>query len=99
MKKLCSFLFVGIITYAVLITNPVFSLADDEDFIPLRPEDLFDDVYVPGFNIRNYDIHPDGTRFLMIKEIKEQEQAPITELIVVENWSEELKRRASTGNN
>jgi hypothetical protein len=37
------------------------------------------------------DITPDGERFLVIKaELGE----PITELVVVENWFEELKRKA-----
>jgi hypothetical protein len=63
-------------------------------FIPERAEPLFEDVYVSESH-RNYDIHPDGKRFLMIK--RSQEDAPKTELIVVENWSEELKRRVPTG--
>jgi serine/threonine-protein kinase len=66
-------------------------------FIVGRPKDLFDDVYVPHLEIRNYDIHPDGKRFLMIKEVEGQEQAPITELHVVENWFEELKHRVPIG--
>ncbi|UCG59467.1 MAG: serine/threonine-protein kinase [Phycisphaerales bacterium] len=55
---------------------------------------LFKDVYVHASG-RGYDIHPDGKRFLMVK--KSQEDAPVTELIVVENWFEELKRRVPTG--
>jgi len=58
-----------------------------------RAQSLFKDVYVPRPTSRNYDIHPDGKRFLMIKEVEGQEQGPITELIVVENWFEKLKRR------
>jgi Tol biopolymer transport system component len=42
---------------------------------------------------RNYDISPDGQRFLMIK--REQDVMP-TELIVVLNWFEELKRLVPT---
>ncbi len=56
---------------------------------------LFDDVYVTGDNCGSYAIHPDGKRFLMMKET--EEEAPLTELIVVENWFEELKRRVPTG--
>ena len=62
-----------------------------------RAQSLFKDVFVPRPTSRNYDIHPDGKRFLMIKEAEGQEQAPIIELIVVENWFEELKRLAPTG--
>ncbi|MHC4536694.1 MAG: hypothetical protein ACYS6K_22325, partial [Planctomycetota bacterium] len=48
-----------------------------------------------------YDISPDGKRFLMIKEetrAQEDDEAveipPMTELIVVDNWFEVLKRLA-----
>jgi hypothetical protein len=37
------------------------------------------------------DITPDGKRFLVIKTVLGE---PITELVVVENWFEELKRKA-----
>ncbi|MHC4070830.1 MAG: protein kinase domain-containing protein [Planctomycetota bacterium] len=62
-----------------------------------RVQRLFKDVYVPRSSSRNYDIHPDGKRFLMIKKVEEEEEVPVTELIVVENWFEELKRLAPTG--
>jgi len=55
-----------------------------------RAQTLFEDVYVTDSNCRTYDIHPDGNRFLMMKEV--EEDVPRTELIVVENWFEELKR-------
>ena len=43
-----------------------------------------------GFG-RTFDIAPDGTRFLMIKEDGGTEAAP-QNLVVVQNWFEELKR-------
>ncbi len=54
-------------------------------------------LYVPRPSSQNYDTHPDGKSFLMIKEIEDQEQAPIAELFVVENWVQELKRLVPTG--
>jgi serine/threonine-protein kinase len=62
-----------------------------------RARPLFEDVYVPRGTSRNYDIHPDGKQFLMIKTVEEEEEVPVTELLVVENWFEELKRLAPTG--
>jgi serine/threonine-protein kinase len=62
-----------------------------------RAQALFEDVYVTDNNCRTYDIHPDGKRFLMMKRI--EEDIPLTELIVVENWFEELRRRVPTGKN
>jgi Tol biopolymer transport system component len=71
------------------------SVQTEGGFTPGQPQHLFDDVYVSlGVN-RNYDIHPGGKRFLMIKKVGEE--VPITELMVVENWFEELKRRVPTG--
>jgi Tol biopolymer transport system component len=60
-----------------------------------RTQRLFEDRYVTHPDTRNYDIHPDGKRFLMIKKV--EEELPMTELIVVENWFEELKRLVPTG--
>jgi len=43
----------------------------------------------------NYDISPDGQRFVMVKA---GEQAPLTQIQVILNWFEELKRLAPTDN-
>ncbi len=45
--------------------------------------------------VPSYDVSPDGQRFLMLKA-SEQSQA-ITQINVVQNWSEELKRRVPSG--
>ncbi len=44
--------------------------------------------------MHNYDVAPDGRRFVMIKE-SEQESASV-QINVVLNWFEELKRRVPT---
>jgi dipeptidyl aminopeptidase/acylaminoacyl peptidase len=61
------------------------------------PEILFKGQYLEDLTtgLRNYDISSDGQRFVMIKEIEEQSVA--TQLIVVLNWFEELKRLVPTG--
>lgn len=43
---------------------------------------------------RTYDVSPDGQRFLMIKQAVSGEQMSETppRIIVVQNWTEELKR-------
>ena len=48
-------------------------------------------------DIRQYDVSPDGQRFLMIKEGggSDQTAAP-PQLIVVQHWLEELKRLVPT---
>ena len=39
---------------------------------------------------RNYDVSADGQRFLMVKQPANQAAAP--QIVVVQNWFEELKR-------
>ncbi len=60
------------------------------DFSLGNPRVLFQRDYViqaPAYPHPNYDVSPDGQRFLMIKESRPQ-------LNVVLNWFEEVKRRA-----
>jgi eukaryotic-like serine/threonine-protein kinase len=70
-------------------TKPVFAAA--------KPKLLFEGHYETSMYAfePNYDVSPDGQRFLMIKA-SEQESAP-TQLNVVLNWSEELRRLAPAG--
>jgi Tol biopolymer transport system component len=44
------------------------------------------------------DVSPDGTRFLMVK-LEDRIPQPITEMILVQNWFEELKRLVPTRKN
>ena len=41
---------------------------------------------------RNYDVSKDGQRFLTVKQLPEPAATRTRELIVVQNWFEELKR-------
>ena len=57
-----------------------------------NPEVLFDGTAcVLRPNSRYYDVSPDGKRFLMIKVHSVGEDGAVPEIIVVENWFEELK--------
>jgi serine/threonine-protein kinase len=58
------------------------------------PKLLFEERFAPGI-IQPYDVTPDGKRFLIVKSA-EQEQAS-TQINVVLNWFEELKRRVPSG--
>jgi serine/threonine-protein kinase len=70
-------------------TKPTFAAA--------KPKLLFERHYEPSPQsfLANYDVSPDGQRFLMINA-SEQEQAS-TQINVVQNWFEELERRVPTG--
>jgi eukaryotic-like serine/threonine-protein kinase len=71
-----------------IVTQPSFTSG--------KPRMLFEGPYTPAAGTTpNYDVSPDGQRFLMVKA-NEQEAAP-TQINVVLNWFEELKRRVPTG--
>jgi len=59
------------------------------------PEVLFTGRYTSGLPVANYDISPDGQRFLMIKAA-EEEEGQQGQINVVINWFEELKRLVPT---
>jgi len=59
-----------------------------------RPRILFEGLYDNGVLTANYDVTPDGQRFVMIKESAEQQEA--AQINVVLNWFEELKRLVPT---
>jgi eukaryotic-like serine/threonine-protein kinase len=55
---------------------------------------VIDGRYYRGTSsLRQYDVSPDGKRFLMIKSLDDATQPPTpTSIVVVRNWHEELKR-------
>ena len=56
------------------------------------PVALFQGRYFTGTQGRAYDVSPDGRRFLMIKEAGDDRGDARPQIIVVQNWTEELKR-------
>jgi len=68
-------------------------------FIPGKPTRLLNGKYVTGsttrgYDLRAYDVSPDGQRFLMLKEAAgASTSAPLPTMTVVVNWIEELKSR------
>ena len=64
-----------------------------------KPKVLFTERYQPSPNpvpTANYDVSPDGQRFLMIKPSGQGQAAP-TQINVVLNWFEELKEKVPAG--
>ena len=59
-------------------------------FVAGIPSPLFDDRFVRTSPIRSYDLGPDG-RFLMLLD-KDRAATPATEIHLVLNWSDELRR-------
>jgi hypothetical protein len=67
-------------------------IATKPGFAAGKPRVLFEGDYLPTpLAFPNYDVSADGQRFLMLKP-SEQEAAAQTQIIVVLNWFEELKR-------
>jgi Tol biopolymer transport system component len=55
------------------------------------PRMLFQGRFGATANIRGYDVTPDGQRFLMVQQ-KERPAMRVADMIVVENWVDELKQ-------
>jgi len=72
----------------VLVTlQPAFSAG--------KPVVLFEGPWLSGTAMPNYDVSPDGKRFLMLKAPDDDQGA--RQIVVVQNWFEELKRRMAAG--
>ena len=52
--------------------------------------------YVGAVFSRNYDISPNGRRFVMVKTSYRTDELAASRVVVVLNWSEELKQRVPT---
>jgi len=71
-----------------ITTQPSFSAG--------RPKMLFQGPYLPTFTtVPFYDVSPDGGRFLMISP--GEPTTPHTQIVVVQNWFEELKQKVPSG--
>jgi len=73
-----------------ITTKPGFSVG--------KPRMLFQGAFVPTTATGpDYDVSPDGQRFLMIKASEQTSSLSLTQIVVVQNWFEELKRRVPSG--
>jgi serine/threonine protein kinase len=70
----------------------VVDVSGSVDLTLSQPRQLFDQRYVfQNISLANYDVSPDGQRFVMVKD-----EAGSGRLNVVLNWTEELKRLVPT---
>ena len=74
----------------VVSTEPAFRAA--------KPVLLFEGEYELDFWSSNYDVAPDGQRFVMIRRGKDADTSAPQQLNVVLNWFEELKQLVPTEN-
>jgi hypothetical protein len=77
--------FAGALLAVPVTRNPTFTAG--------RPQKIIDNrSYVGGgrsLTARTYDVSPDGQRFLLLKA----QSSDTTSIVIVVNWTEELKRR------
>jgi serine/threonine-protein kinase len=74
----------------------VVNLTTQPSFHAGKPRMLFEGHYAADtIRVRNYDVTPDGQRFVMIKPSEQELSA--TQINVVLNWFEDLKRRVGPG--
>jgi len=59
------------------------------------PRVLFEGPFRTDGPFRGYDVTPNGQRFLMVREVP-QPQTRVTQMVLVQNWFEELKRLVPT---
>jgi eukaryotic-like serine/threonine-protein kinase len=72
-------------------------IATQPSFSAGTPRRLFEGRYQPTtLTVPNYDVSPDGQRFLMLEPVEQDQVAP-TQIVVVQNWFEELKQKVPTG--
>ncbi|HSE45978.1 MAG TPA: hypothetical protein VLA89_11695, partial [Gemmatimonadales bacterium] len=73
----------------------VVDVQTDGPFAPGRPRLLFSrSGYSSGHPVRGYDLSLDSQRFLMVR-IDKRAPSPVTEMVLVQNWFEELAAKLS----
>ena len=70
-----------------ITTVPTFSAG--------TPRVLFEGPFRTDGPFRGYDVTADGQRFLMVREVS-QSPARVDHMVLVQNWTEELKRLVPT---
>jgi len=79
------------------VTVSALSIDAGTTFAPGTPSTLFTGAYVtPQAGRMVFDVSRDGERFVMIKDVGSGETGPSPQIVVVQNWVEELKRLVPT---
>jgi serine/threonine-protein kinase len=74
----------------------VVEYVGQQSFTAGKPKELFEGNYIPTpRTFPDYDITPDGQKFLMLKTAEDQQSN--SQINVVVNWVEELKQKVPTG--
>ena len=74
----------------------VVAVSGEPSFTATRPELLFQGSYAldePEVGFANYDVAPEGDRFVMVDSANDEDDVTLPTLTVVANWFEELTER------
>jgi serine/threonine-protein kinase len=75
----------------------VVDVRTENGFSAGKPRLLFEHPGLHGnYPLRDYDLSLDGQRFLMVR-LEDRKPSPLTEMTLVQNWFEELKRLDPAG--
>jgi serine/threonine-protein kinase len=75
-----------------MMTAPITTTSTFSTGTPTR---LFDGRFMATLGSRAYDVAADGRRFIMVQPV-EQPPLPVAQIVIVQNWVEELKRLVPT---
>jgi len=75
----------------------VMPVQTDPEFVPGERRPLIDWPYFDGGDGRNFDVSPDGQRFLAVRPVDPDAAGIGSEIVVVLNWIEDLKARVPSG--
>jgi serine/threonine-protein kinase len=78
----------------VMVQTMLVDIDTTGSFHANKPRVLFEGQYGQATPLRGYDIAPDGQRFIMTT--RGSPEPPITQMHVILNWTEELKRLVPT---
>lgn len=81
-----------------VLTEPAFDVGTPEELFALPDGFATFESNVSTWtvsHVRDYDVAPDGQRLVMVKERISDDS---DEVVLVQNWTEELKRLVPTGN-
>ena len=73
----------------------VVEVGQQPTFSTSRPKPLFAAVFTRGDIYANYDVSPDGARFIVVNPGEDERRA--TDVSVLLNWTEELKQKIPAG--
>jgi serine/threonine-protein kinase len=84
------------VTSGTVIKMFAVDVSLDPAFRASKPRVLFEGRYQPTTPLRSFDVTADGRHFLMTQNVEQSPAPLLTHIVVVLNWTEELRQRVPT---